>query len=178
MAGIGGVGAVTLPASRTRGAASPALSFAACRRRSRQSAAASADRGRRRRRSHRPRCLDDADAGPVRGKHPDAAGACAEDPSGCIDLHAVRNAVRSIGGHIGEHPPTHHFEAGIQFNRVDILGPARVRDVQGAFVRRQHQAIRILEKSYRRHAAVWCDAVDGGVFHLAFRQRHTAATDR
>ncbi len=111
----------------------------------------------------------------VRREHPGTAGPGAVDPAVHVHLHAVGHAVRLVGRHVGEDPPPHHGAAGVELERVDVLGPARVGDVERALVRREGQPVGILAIGHHRGRAVRRDAIDPGIGKLALREGHAQA---
>src|SRR5438552_4148156 len=87
------------------------------------------------------RRADDAEPRAVGGKYPSAARAGAIDPALDIDLHAVGHAVGLLRGHVGEDAPAHHVAGAVELDRVDVLGMARIGDVEDALVGGESEAV-------------------------------------
>src|SRR5215472_8595720 len=116
---------------------------------------------------------DDAEPLALAGEHPGAAGPGAEDASFGVHLHAVGHAVRLVGGHVGEDAPPDHPACRVQLEHVDVLGPARVGDVEEPLVRGEGEAVRVLEVGDQAGRSVGHHAIDARVGHLALGERHT-----
>ena len=78
-------------------------------------------------------------------EHPGAARAGAKDPAVDIDLHAVGHAVGLLGRHVGKDAPPDHVAGGVELDRVDVLGMARIGDVEDALVGREGEPVRVFE---------------------------------
>src|SRR5207248_1610186 len=84
---------------------------------------------------------------------PDAAGTGAVEVAFAVELHAVRRAIaRAL--QLAEYPPVRQRAVGLNSEGADVASK-RVVDVKGPLVRREGQAIRVLEVlGHRRQLAV------------------------
>src|SRR5579884_4127119 len=115
---------------------------------------------------------DNAEPSAVRGEDPGAARSGAEDAAGRVDLHAVGNAVALVRRHVGENPPPHDSAGPVQLDRMDVLGEARIGDVEDALVRREGEPVRVFAFDDEALAAVRHHAIDRRRRQLALGDGH------
>ena len=88
------------------------------------------------------RQANDADMRPISLVHLNAAGAGTIDPPLLVDLHTIGNT-GLFAALISESLPVKQIAFRSDIDGVNVLRHARIGDLEGSFIRRQRQAIRI-----------------------------------